>query len=112
MNFDHCELTEAKEEFYDAPFKRSKVNFDQYIEPGRILHKYASILMLLLQLHQCCSHPFLMISRGDIQEFYDVNKLARLFLKGGEGIMEGQVRVPLQIYPEEVVEVLQKQEIG
>ncbi|KAF3455122.1 hypothetical protein FNV43_RR05570 [Rhamnella rubrinervis] len=44
----YCELTEAERDFYDALFKRSKVKFDQFVEQGRVLHNYASILELLL----------------------------------------------------------------
>ncbi|KAG0483180.1 hypothetical protein HPP92_011264 [Vanilla planifolia] len=40
----YCELTEAEKDFYDALFKRSKVKFDQFVEQGRVLHNYASIL--------------------------------------------------------------------
>ncbi|KAL7617813.1 hypothetical protein Lser_V15G03618 [Lactuca serriola] len=56
-----------RKDFYDALFKRSKVKFDQFLEQGRVLHNYASILELLLRLRQCCDHPFL-VSRGDTQE--------------------------------------------
>ncbi|XP_028777137.1 DNA repair protein RAD5A-like, partial [Neltuma alba] len=57
----YCELTEAEKDFYEALFKRSKVKFDQFVEQGRILHNYASILELLLRLRQCCDHPFLVM---------------------------------------------------
>ncbi|CAI9105535.1 OLC1v1004474C1 [Oldenlandia corymbosa var. corymbosa] len=109
----YCELTEAERDFYDALFKRSKVKFDQFVEQGRVLHNYASILELLLRLRQCCDHPFLVMSRGDTQEFSDLNKLARRFLKGGKEIAEGQTRdVPSRAYIQEVVEELQKGEGG
>ncbi|KAL3530434.1 hypothetical protein ACH5RR_009756 [Cinchona calisaya] len=109
----YCELTEAEKDFYDALFKRSKVKFDQFVEQGRVLHNYASILELLLRLRQCCDHPFLVMSRGDTQEFSDLNKLASRFLKGCEGIVEGQARdLPSRAYVEEVVEELRKGEVG
>lgn len=38
-----------------------QVKFDQFVEQGRVLHNYASILELLLRLRQCCDHPFLVM---------------------------------------------------
>lgn len=81
----YCNLTEAEKDFYEALFKKSKVQifsaskshltllldlyfdyasqvkFDQFVEQGRVLHNYASILELLLRLRQCCDHPFLVM---------------------------------------------------
>lgn len=87
----YCELTDAEKDFYEALFKRSKVfsvhdcinivisdqvtsmlfhtyimgilqvKFDKFVEQGRVLHNYASILELLLRLRQCCDHPFLVM---------------------------------------------------
>lgn len=109
----YCELTEAERDFYDALFKRSKVKFDRFVEQGRVLHNYASILELLLRLRQCCDHPFLVMSRGDTQEFSDLNKLARRFLKVGQDIVDGQAsHIPSRAYVEEVVEELRKGEVG
>lgn len=109
----YCQLTEAEKDFYEALFKRSKVKFDQFVEQGRVLHNYASILELLLRLRQCCDHPFLVMSRGDTQEFSDLNKLAKRFLGGGRGSgkVEAEV-VPSRAYIQEVVEELQKGEHG
>lgn len=109
----YCALTETEKDFYDALFKRSKVKFDQFVEQGRVLHNYASILELLLRLRQCCDHPFLVMSRGDTQEFSDLNKLAKRFLKGGSGLMEGEAKeVPSRAFVQEVVEELRKGEGG
>lgn len=107
----YCELTEAERDFYDALYKRSKVKFDQFVEQGRVLHNYASILELLLRLRQCCDHPFLVMSRGDTQEFSDLNKLAKRFLKGGKETGEGK-DVPSRAYIQEVVEELRNGEQG
>lgn len=41
-----------------------QVKFDQFVEQGRVLHNYASILELLLRLRQCCDHPFLVMRYG------------------------------------------------
>lgn len=109
----YCELTSAEKDFYEALFKRSKVKFDQFVEQGRVLHNYASILELLLRLRQCCDHPFLVMSRGDTQEFSDLNKLAKHFLKGGQNALEGETKdLPSCAYIQEVVEELRKGEQG
>ncbi|KAL5580233.1 hypothetical protein UlMin_012675 [Ulmus minor] len=109
----YCELTEAEKDFYEALYKRSKVKFDQFVDQGRVLHNYASILELLLRLRQCCDHPFLVMSRGDTQEFSDLNKLARRFLKGSQNSMEGEVKdLPSRAYIQEVMEELLKGEQG
>ncbi|KAK9072647.1 hypothetical protein SSX86_009082 [Deinandra increscens subsp. villosa] len=112
MKVIYCEQTEAERDFYDALFKRSKVKFDQFVEQGRVLHNYASILELLLRLRQCCDHPFLVMSRGDTQEFSDLAKLAKRFLKGGKEAMEEGKEMPSKAYIQEVVKELQKGEQG
>lgn len=38
-----------------------QTKFDQFVEQGKVLHNYASILELLLRLRQCCDHPFLVM---------------------------------------------------
>ncbi|XP_066321736.1 LOW QUALITY PROTEIN: DNA repair protein RAD5A-like [Miscanthus floridulus] len=107
----YCVLSEVEKDFYEALFRRSKVKFDQFVEQGRVLHNYASILELLLRLRQCCDHPFLVMSRGDTQEFADLNKLAKRFLRGGNGAVNGDSScIPSRAYIEEVVQELQKGE--
>ncbi|KAL3597627.1 hypothetical protein D5086_009264 [Populus alba] len=109
----YCQLTEAEKDFYEALFKKSKVKFDQFVEQGRVLHNYASILELLLRLRQCCDHPFLVMSRGDTQEYSDLNKLAKRFLKGDQVVLEGEaINVPSRAYIKEVVEELSKGDQG
>ncbi|KAM0024851.1 putative DNA helicase chromatin remodeling SNF2 family [Helianthus debilis subsp. tardiflorus] len=112
MKVMYCEQTEAEKDFYDALFKRSKVKFDQFVEQGRVLHNYASILELLLRLRQCCDHPFLVMSRGDTQEYSDLGKLAKRFLKGGKEATEEGKEMPSKAYIQEVVKELQKGEEG
>ncbi|KAH1222276.1 hypothetical protein AAZV13_12G148900 [Glycine max] len=113
MQVIYCEPTEPEKDFYGALFKRSKVKFDQFVEQGRVLHNYASILELLLRLRQCCDHPFLVMSRGDTQEFADLNKLAKRFLRGTYSASEGEVKdTPSRAYVQEVVEELRKGEQG
>lgn len=109
----YCELTEAERDFYEALYKKSKVKFDKFVAEGRVLHNYASILELLLRLRQCCDHPFLVMSRGDTQDFADLNKLAKRFLRGGRDAAEGEAKVvPSRAYIQEVVEELRKGEQG
>ncbi|KAJ8640061.1 hypothetical protein MRB53_016755 [Persea americana] len=109
----YCEHTEAEKDFYEALFKRSKVKFDQFVEQGRVLHNYASILELLLRLRQCCDHPFLVMSRGDTQEFSDLNKLAKRFLRGGQDAELGESNnTPSKAYIQAVVEEMRRGEKG
>ena len=54
-----------------------------------------------------------MSSRGDTQEFSDLNKLAKHFLKGGQNALEGETKdLPSRAYIQEVVEELRKGEQG
>ncbi|OWM68962.1 DNA repair protein RAD5A isoform X2 [Punica granatum] len=108
----YCDLTEAERDFYEALFKKSKVKFDKFVEQGRVLHNYASILELLLRLRQCCDHPFLVMSRGDTQEFADLNKLAKRFLKGSADVLDKEGKVVSRAYIQEVLEELRKGEQG
>lgn len=111
IEVNYCDLSEAEKDFYEALFRRSKVKFDQFVEQGRVLHNYASILELLLRLRQCCDHPFLVLSRGDTQEFADLNKLAKRFLHGGNvAVNGGSPSLPSKAYIKEVVQELQKGE--
>ncbi|OAY75863.1 putative SWI/SNF-related matrix-associated actin-dependent regulator of chromatin subfamily A member 3-like 3, partial [Ananas comosus] len=102
-----CDQSEAEHDFYEALFRRSKVRFDQFVAQGKVLHNYASILELLLRLRQCCNHPFLVMSRGDTQEYADLNKLARRFLEGSHS----RNVVPTPAFVEEVVDSLRKGEV-
>ncbi|XP_009761625.1 DNA repair protein RAD5B-like [Nicotiana sylvestris] len=97
-----CIQSEAEHDFYDALFKRSKVQFDQFVAQGKVLHNYANILELLLRLRQCCNHPFLVMSRSDTQEFADLDKLARRFLETNPD--STTQKAPTPAYVEEVVE--------
>ncbi|KZV25548.1 hypothetical protein F511_09276 [Dorcoceras hygrometricum] len=107
-----CEQSEAERDFYEALFKKSKassfVQFDQFVAQGKVLHNYANILELLLRLRQCCNHPFLVMSRGDTQEYADMNKLARRFL--GTNPDSSTHSAPSRAYVEEVVKGLQNGE--
>ncbi|PKI44138.1 hypothetical protein CRG98_035482 [Punica granatum] len=104
-----CEQTEAEHDFYDALFNRSKAQFDQFVEQGKVLHNYANVLELLLRLRQCCNHPFLVMS--NTQKYADLNKLARKFLEDSnpDPIALKQI-FPSKAYIEEVVEDIRRGE--
>ncbi|CAH9083615.1 unnamed protein product [Cuscuta epithymum] len=96
-----CEQSVEERDFYDALFKKSKVQFDQFVAQGKVLHNFANILELLLRLRQCCNHPFLVMSRGDTDKFADLNKLAQRFLEPSPD--SASQKVPTRAYIEEVV---------
>ncbi|KAK3142940.1 hypothetical protein QOZ80_4BG0354530 [Eleusine coracana subsp. coracana] len=95
-----CEQSEDERDFYEALFRRSKVQFDKFVVQGSVLNNYANILELLLRLRQCCNHPFLVISRADTQKYTDLDKLAQRFLEG--------VQSDSRAYVEEVVEEIRQ----
>ncbi|BFG14081.1 hypothetical protein CerSpe_003540 [Prunus speciosa] len=114
-----CEQSEAERYFYDALFRRSKVQFDQFVAQGKVLHNYANILELLLRLRQCCNHPYLVMSsadsqkiksRSDPQKFADLDELARRFLEANRDASTSKQIVPTQAYVEEVVESIRRGE--
>ncbi|KAF7837509.1 DNA repair protein RAD5B [Senna tora] len=104
-----CEQSEAEQDFYNALYKRSKVQFDEYVAQNKVLHNYANILELLLRLRQCCNHPFLVMSRSDSQQYADLNKLAKRFSDSNSDSASKQT-VPPPAYIEEVVEGIRKGE--
>lgn len=70
---------------------------------------------MLSTLSICChwlfsDESFNVGSRGDTQEFADLNKLAKRFLHGGNGAVNGDSSLPSRAYIEEVVQELQKGE--
>ncbi|MCO5591366.1 hypothetical protein L7F22_045349 [Adiantum nelumboides] len=103
-----CEFSEAERDFYDALYKKSKVKFDKFVEQGRVLHNYASILELLLRLRQCCDHPFLVLSRGDTEEYADMGKLAKRLIGGHKSTEAASTGAPTKAFVWEVIEDLQK----
>ncbi|GJY97874.1 hypothetical protein Tco_0514784 [Tanacetum coccineum] len=61
IQVSQSEQLEAKHDFCDASFEKSKIQVDQFVAQGKVLHNYANILELLLRLRQCCNHPFLVM---------------------------------------------------
>jgi DNA repair protein RAD5 len=53
---------------------------------------------------------FLVASRGDTKEYADLNKLAKRFLRGGNGAVNGDSCIPSRAYIKQVVQELQKDE--
>ncbi|OEL14346.1 putative SWI/SNF-related matrix-associated actin-dependent regulator of chromatin subfamily A member 3-like 3 [Dichanthelium oligosanthes] len=103
-----CEQSEHERDFYEALFRRSKVQFDKFVAQGSVLNNYANILELLLRLRQCCNHPFLVISRADPQKYADLDKLAQRFLEGVQSCSGRQNALPSRAYVEEVVEEIRQ----
>ncbi|CAL5035385.1 unnamed protein product [Urochloa decumbens] len=103
-----CEQSEQERDFYEALFRRSKVQFDKFVAQGSVLNNYANILELLLRLRQCCNHPFLVISRVDPQKYADLDQLAQRFLEGVQSCSERQNALPSRAYVEEVVEEIRQ----
>ncbi|XP_061993921.1 DNA repair protein RAD5B-like [Rosa rugosa] len=99
-----CHQSEAEQEFYNALFKRSKVQFDQFVAQGKVLHNYAHALGLLLCLRQCCNHPFFVSSQHDSQNFADLDKPARRFLETLHDSPSSDQILPTQVHVGEVVE--------
>ncbi|KAM5553080.1 hypothetical protein ABKV19_025346 [Rosa sericea] len=99
-----CHQSEAEQEFYDALFKRSKVQFDQFVAQGKVLHNYENALGLLLCLRQCCNHPFFVSSQHDSQNFADLDKPARRFLETPHDSPSSDQILPTQSHVGEVVE--------
>ncbi|KAJ1270251.1 hypothetical protein BS78_06G039700 [Paspalum vaginatum] len=100
-----CEQSESERDFYEALFRRSKVQFDKFVAQGSVLNNYANILELLLRLRQCCNHPFLVISRADTSKYADLDQLAQQFL---EGVQSNSRKLPSRAYVEEVVEEIRQ----
>ncbi|RVX20005.1 DNA repair protein RAD5A [Vitis vinifera] len=123
----YCELTSAEKDFYEALFKRSKVKFDQFVEQGRCsgagddavdnnndggAKQWTVVLIDCLHRQEVTPEAWLKC-RGDTQEFSDLNKLAKHFLKGGQNALEGETKdLPSRAYIQEVVEELRKGEQG
>nr|CAB3484046.1 unnamed protein product [Digitaria exilis] len=103
-----CEQSEHERDFYEALFRRSKVQFDNFVAQGSVLNNYANILELLLRLRQCCNHPFLVISRVDPQKYADLDQLAQRFLEGVQRCSGRQSVLPSRAYVEEVVEEIRQ----
>ncbi|CAD6264139.1 unnamed protein product [Miscanthus lutarioriparius] len=103
-----CEQSEHERDFYEALFRRSKVQFDKFVAQGSVLNNYANILELLLRLRQCCDHPFLVISRADPGKYADLDQVAQQFLEGVQSFSGRQNVVPSRAYVEEVVEEIRQ----
>ncbi|KAF6999025.1 hypothetical protein CFC21_015099 [Triticum aestivum] len=103
-----CEQSIEERDFYEALFRRSKVQFDKFVAQGNVLNNYANILELLLRLRQCCDHPFLVISKADTKKYTDLDELAERFLKGARSDSGCRAIVPSRAFVEDVVEEIRQ----
>uniref|UniRef100_A0A453AHM4 SWI/SNF-related matrix-associated actin-dependent regulator of chromatin subfamily A member 3-like 3 n=1 Tax=Aegilops tauschii subsp. strangulata TaxID=200361 RepID=A0A453AHM4_AEGTS len=103
-----CEQSIEERDFYEALFRRSKVQFDKFVAQGNVLNNYANILELLLRLRQCCDHPFLVISKADTKKYTDLDELAERFLKGAQNDSGCRAIVPPRAFVEDVVEEIRQ----
>ncbi|XP_020093229.1 DNA repair protein RAD16 isoform X1 [Ananas comosus] len=54
-------LDENEQEFYEALYTQSRVQFDSYVTAGTLMNNYAHIFDLLTRLRQAVDHPYLVI---------------------------------------------------
>ncbi|KAJ3821535.1 SNF2 family N-terminal domain-containing protein [Lentinula raphanica] len=52
-------FTEEEREIYDAVEKKMQTQFNRFLRAGTVLKNYHHVLVLILRLRQCCSHPAL-----------------------------------------------------
>ncbi|THU80036.1 hypothetical protein K435DRAFT_768393 [Dendrothele bispora CBS 962.96] len=59
-------FTDEEREIYHAVETQSQHKFNRYLRAGTVLKNYSHILVLLLRLRQCCSHPALIQEEGGV----------------------------------------------
>ncbi|PON98715.1 TNF receptor-associated factor [Trema orientale] len=97
-----CAQSEAERDFYDALFKRSKVNATT-ISDVCFLHVPFHVLVSDTCGYKTCS-------RGDSQKFADLNKLAKRFLESNSDSVSSAPMAPTKAYVEEVVDGIRRGE--
>ncbi|KAK7471064.1 hypothetical protein VKT23_002480 [Stygiomarasmius scandens] len=60
------QFTEEEREIYQAVETQSQHKFNRYLRAGTVLKNYSHVLVLLLRLRQCCSHPALIQEDGGV----------------------------------------------
>ena len=60
------ELSEEEQDFYQALYRQSEIQFNTYADSGTILHNYAHIFDLLIRLRQAVNHPYLIVHANSI----------------------------------------------
>ncbi|CAL9133832.1 unnamed protein product [Musa acuminata var. zebrina] len=118
-----CEQSEAERDFYEALFERSKVRpVSAVLQPSFSCNEVSLILPFFLfprqiAINSRCSRTLHVklsptleslysVSRGDTQEYADLNKLARRFL-----VASHLNPLPTPAYVEEVVEGIRRGEV-
>lgn len=66
QKIEFVELSLEERDVYDALFRKSKTEFDQYVAEGTVLTNYVHVFEILLRLRQVCDHPFLIFTRRDV----------------------------------------------
>lgn len=64
IRFEFNELDAQERDFYESIYKRSRSQFDTYVDRGTLLHNYAHIFDLLARLRQAVDHPYLVVHGG------------------------------------------------
>ncbi|XP_020692984.1 ATP-dependent helicase rhp16 [Dendrobium catenatum] len=71
-------LDKNEEEFYEALYTQSRLQFGTYAEAGTLMNNYAHIFDLLIRLRQAVDHPYLVVysSSADVSggDIGDTNK--------------------------------------
>ena len=60
------QLSEEEQDFYQALYRQSEIQFNTYADSGTILHNYAHIFDLLIRLRQAVNHPYLIVHANSI----------------------------------------------
>ncbi|KAJ3796224.1 SNF2 family N-terminal domain-containing protein [Lentinula aff. detonsa] len=64
ITLQRLEFTEEEREIYDAVEQNMQTQFNRFLRAGTVLKNYHHVLVLLLRLRQCCSHPALIQEDG------------------------------------------------
>lgn len=64
---EYITLSAEERDFYDSLFKKSKTEFDKFVQEGTLVSHYAHVFELLLRLRQTCDHPYLIFSNPDVK---------------------------------------------
>ena len=78
---EYVDLSKEERDIYDALFRKSKTEFDQYVSEGTVMSNYVHVFEILLRLRQVCDHPFLIFTRKDVQAKDQMDEAINKFLK-------------------------------
>ena len=60
-------LSPEERDFYDSLYKKSKTEFDKFVQEGTLVSHYAHVFEILLRLRQICDHPHLIYSNPNVK---------------------------------------------